>query len=159
MRAISLLTLLMIEALLVVGRPALAQQSETAPKPNFFWEGVALGLYRSFIDFDLCGEGELGESYRKIYFDAVKQCPIPDDQQKAASVSMLREIENLRTNFRRYLAHDGAEKVELAEKACKEHHDIGAYDKIGEMLERYNRGELTLGDLMPGDCGIEPQKP
>jgi hypothetical protein len=140
---------ILFAVLILAGKPAAADKPVLTSTDAFL---KAYGM--SFYGFDLCGQADMGRSYRKALREKVEHCPFTADAKAHFGQSTAKADVTGPADLQRYIAEHNRLPESLDEKrvACRKETETPAYQKTIALLAGYARGEVKFDAVVPDPC-------
>jgi hypothetical protein len=132
--------------------PAAADQA-TLERTDAFDRAFAA----SFYQFDACGDGLAGRTYRKALNERFAQCPFSADARTRFRQRSAAQFRKSRDVMARLIEDNGGLPVRLEGMArtCREQIDSPEYQAVRHHLDDYVSGKLTAEAVVDGACEAE----
>jgi hypothetical protein len=108
----------------------------------------------SFYGFDLCGEADLGQLYRKALREKVAHCPFTAEAKTSFAQRAADTDNHAPADLQRYIAEHDKLPESLDEKkvACRKEKDTPTYQKTVALLADYAKGTVRFDAVVPDAC-------
>jgi hypothetical protein len=143
-------------AMLIAG-PALAEKPAPLRDSSAF--RAAYGM--SYYGFDVCGDAENGQLYRKALAEKVDHCPFTAGAKADFKQWSVAADAKGSTDVQRYIAeHDKLpESLDQKKTQCRKEQATPAYQKTVALLARYAKGEVKFDAVVPDPCDVKAGAP
>jgi hypothetical protein len=129
-------------------------RADEPAKPSDRTRAFETAYAASFYQFDACGDGLSGRSYRRALSEKVAHCPFPPDvktrfvQRAAAQRQKSAEL------LARLIETNGGLPVRLdgMTRTCREQSETAEYQAIRTRLDEFAAGKAAADTVVPQAC-------
>ena len=139
--------------LVMLAVPALAAADEPA-KPAAATQAFETAYAASFYEFDACGDGLSGRSYRRALSEKVAHCPFPADVKQRFVVRAAAQRQKSAKVMAKLIEDNGGLPVRLdgMTRTCREQSETPEYQAIRARLDAFSAGKLGVSGVVPAAC-------
>jgi hypothetical protein len=139
--------------LLMLAAPVLAAADEPAT-PVDATQAFETAYAASFYEFDACGDGLSGRSYRRALSEKVAQCSFPADVKKRFVLRAAAQRQRSAKVMAKLIEDNGGLPVRLGgmTRTCREQSETPEYQAIRARLDGYSAGKIGVDGVVPAAC-------
>lgn len=146
--------------LVALAVPVVAAADEPA-KPADATRAFETAYAASFYEFDACGDGLSGRTYRRALSDKVAHCPFPADVKQRFIQRAAAQRQKSAKALARLIEDNGGLPVRLdgMTRTCREQSETAEYQAIRARLDAFSAGKLGVDGVVPEACdatGVSP---
>jgi len=139
--------------LLMLAAPVLAAADEPAI-PADATRAFETAYAASFYEFDACGDGLSGRSYRRALSEKVAQCPFPAEVKQRFVLRAAAQRQKSAKAMAKLIEDNGGLPVRLdgMTRTCREQSETAEYQAIRARLDAFSAGKLGVDGVVPAAC-------
>jgi hypothetical protein len=144
----------------ILAVPVLAAAEEPA-KPAATTQAFETAYAASFYEFDACGDGLSGRSYRRALSEKVAQCPFPADLKKRFVLRAAAQRQKSAKAMAKLIEDNGGLPVRLdgMTRTCREQSETPEYQAIRARLDAFSEGKIGVDGVVPAACDAAEVSP
>jgi hypothetical protein len=141
----------------ILAVPVLAAAEEPA-KPAATTQAFETAYAASFYEFDACGDGLSGRSYRRALSEKVAQCPFPADLKKRFVLRAAAQRQKSAKAMAKLIEDNGGLPVRL-DGMSREQSETPEYQAIRARLDAFSEGKIGVDGVVPAACDAAEVSP
>ena len=108
----------------------------------------------SFYEFDACGDGIAGRTYRSALVDRLKQCPFSDEAKQHFQTRAALQRRKSSQAMARLIEDNGGLPARLPgmTRSCREQMDSPEYRSVRSRLDAFAAGKAGPDSVVPQGC-------
>jgi hypothetical protein len=130
--------------------------ADEAPQPAFLEHTVAFekAYAASFYQFDACGDGISGRTWRSALVARLKQCPFSDAAKARFMARAAAQRRKSAEQINKLIETNGGLPVRLAgmTRTCREQRDSPEYRDVRNRLDAFAAGKLKADKVVEQPC-------
>nr|WP_294505697.1 hypothetical protein [uncultured Rhodopila sp.] len=139
--------------LLMLAAPVGAAADEAA-KPADTTGAFETAYAASFYEFDACGDGLSGRTYRRALSEKVAHCPFPADVKQRFVQRAAAQRQKSAKAMAKLIEDNGGLPVRLEgmTRTCREQSETPEYQAIRARLDAFSVGKLGVDGVVAAAC-------
>ncbi len=136
--------------LLLGAASAGAEQVAAGDRTEAFENAYAAAFY----EFDACGDGIAGRTYRSALVDRLKQCPFPDAAKQHFQTRAALQRRKSSQAMAKLIEDNGGLPARLPgmTRSCREQMDSPEYRAVRSRLDAFAAGKAGAESVVPQGC-------